>query len=298
VLTSLSFHRLPDGEPVAPFSCVGSQEKEKDNEENGSVTNCLAQSETTSASPTVGADQPGFRNGSLTGSGIGFWPNRIVLDDDVELGIRSGWASGLGMPKRCRGRATVSAATNNMNFSIVGNCLKILLIVSSSVAGCAQTKATDQQSLPQPGSKQYWLVVDDFADRAVHLAYAQRFAQLHEPLTNRQCQEYSRIAVDYEHQLATVKQAGGSPESGFWNDVRNYSKSMIGPLGVPVPVRRTSNYRVTTGSEVEDRELLRILMLEIDEARSQLLPTAGQSSTRLAPKCRPAIEALTANSGR
>jgi hypothetical protein len=52
-LTLLSFHRFPDGEPVALFSCVGVQEKENDNEKNGGIRGCLAEPETASASATL-----------------------------------------------------------------------------------------------------------------------------------------------------------------------------------------------------------------------------------------------------
>ena len=298
-LIPLSFHRLPDGEAVALFSCVGIQEKEKDNEENGSLKDCLAQSESTSASPTLGADQPGFGNGTLSGSGIGFWRLRIVLDDDVELAIRPRWASRLELKRGAAQTATVQPGTTDMNLdSMFAKFLKILFVLGASITVFAQTAGPEHELLPQPGSKQYWLVVDEFADRVVHLAYAKRFAQLHEPLTNRQCQQYSRIAVDYVHQLATVKRARVSSESGFWNDVRDYSTRMIGPTGVSVPVHRTSSYRVTTGSDAEDHELLRILMLEIDETRSHLLPTVEHSPVGLAAECQPAIEAMIATSGQ
>ena len=77
-----------------------------------------------------------------------------------------------------------------------------------------------------------------------------------------------------------------SAQSGFWNDVREYSISMIGPPGVPIPVHRTSNYWVTTGSEAEDRELRRIVSLEIDEASSQLDPTVEYLPSALNAECR------------
>jgi hypothetical protein len=73
-------------------------EKENDNDAKGSLRDCLAESETTSTSATLGADQPGFRCGSLSGSGICLYLHRVVLDDYVELGIRPGWSSRLVLP--------------------------------------------------------------------------------------------------------------------------------------------------------------------------------------------------------
>ena len=165
--------------------------------------------------------------------------------------------------------------------------LMILSILGVSVIAGAQTQATEGESLPQRGGEKYWLVVDEFADRAIHFAYAKRFAQLHgRSLTDRQCRQYSPIAVDYGDQLAAVRRAGVSAESEFWNDVRVHSISMIGAPGVPIPVHRTSNYWVTTGSEAEDRELRRVLSLEIDEA----LPTSGYSPSASRPDCRTAAQ--------
>jgi len=83
VLTFLSFQRLPDGELLALLLCVGVQREENDNDANGSVRDCLAEPETTSTSATLGADQAGFRNTSLSGSGIGFDPRGIVLGDYI-----------------------------------------------------------------------------------------------------------------------------------------------------------------------------------------------------------------------
>jgi len=158
--------------------------------------------------------------------------------------------------------------------------LMILSIVGVSVIAGAQTQATERQSLPQRGSEKYWLVVDEFADRAVHFADARRFVQLHErSLTDRGCQQYSRIAADYADELVAVKQAGMSSQSGFWNDVREYSISMIGPPGVPIPGHRTSNYWVTKGSEAEDRDLRQIVSLETDNVSSQLILTGAYSSS-------------------
>ncbi len=171
----------------------------------------------------------------------------------------------------------------------------MLLILGASVIAGAQTQPAERESLPPRGSEKYWLLVDEFADHAVHFAYAKRFVQLHEgSLTDRQCQQYSRIAVDYADQLAAVKQAGVSTQSGFWNDVHVYSIGMIGAPGVPIPVHRTSKYWVTTGSEAEDSELRRIVPLEIDEASSQLIQRNGNSPSVLTPDCRTAAQEPTA----
>jgi len=68
----------------------------------------------------------------------------------------------------------------------------MLLILGRAMIAGAQTQAAERQPLPMRGSEKYWLDVDEFADRAVHFAYAKRFVQLHErSLTNRQCQQYS-----------------------------------------------------------------------------------------------------------
>ena len=183
--------------------------------------------------------------------------------------------------------------------SMVGRFLKMFLILGASVMAGAQTQAAERASLPQRGNEKYWLVVDEFADRAVHFAYAKRFVQVHEgSLTDRQCQQYSRIAADYADQLAALRQAGVSAQTEFWNDVRAYSISMIGAPGVPIPGRRTSNYWVTTGSEAEDHELHRIVPLEIDEASSQLIRTGGYSPSALKPDCRTAPQELTAKAER
>ena len=70
--------------------------------------------------------------------------------------------------------------------SMFSKFLMILSILGVSVVAGTQTQATEGASLPQRGSEKYWLVVDEFADRAVHFAYAKRFAQLHErSLTDR-----------------------------------------------------------------------------------------------------------------
>lgn len=173
--------------------------------------------------------------------------------------------------------------------SMVGRTVKTLLMLGASVIAGAQTQRAERASLSHRGSGKYWLVVDDFADRAVHFAYAKHFVQLREgTLTDRQCQQYSRIAVDYADEWAAVRQAGVSAQTEFWNDVRAYSISMIGAPGVPIPGRRTNNYWMTTGSEAEDRELRRLVSLEIDETSSQLIRNGEYSPPALNPDCRTA----------
>lgn len=193
-----------------------------------------------------------------------------------------------------------STGQNVMIFkSMVDRFLRVLLILGASVLAGGQTQPGERALLPQPGSEKYWLLVDEFADHAIHFAYAQRFVQFHEgSLTKRQCQQYARIADDYVDQLAAVKQAGVSAQSSFWNDVRLYSISMIGAPGVPIPAHRTSKYSVTTGSKAEDRELRRMVSLEIDESRSQLVWTAGYSPSALRPACRTPPQDLTAQARR
>lgn len=204
------------------------------------------------------------------------------------------------LPRRWSAENQSSTGRNVMIFKrMVGRFLKILLILSASVIAGAQTRVAERASLPQRGSEKYWLVVDEFADGAVHFAYAKRFVQVHEgSLTDRQYQQYSRIAVDYADQLAAVGQARVSAQSEFWNDVRAYSISMIGAPGVPIPGRRTSKYWVTTGSEAEDGELRRIVSLEIDAASSQLIRTGEYSPSALKPDCRTAPQELTAKAER
>jgi hypothetical protein len=183
--------------------------------------------------------------------------------------------------------------------SVFPTFLMILSTLGGSVMAGAQTQVTEGASFPQRGSEKYWLVVDEFADVAIHFAYAKRFAQLHErSLTGRQCQQYSRIALDYGDQLALVKRAGVSAESEFWNDVRVYSISMIAPPGAPIPGHRTGNYWVTTGSEAGDRELRRLVSLEIDDVSSQLTLTGGYSSSTLNTGCLPADQEPTIKAQR
>jgi len=170
--------------------------------------------------------------------------------------------------------------------SMVGTFCRVLLIFATSVIAGAQTPATEGTSLASRSSEKYWLVVEEFADRAVHVAYAKRFVQLHQgSLTARQCQQYSMIAIDYRDELAAGKKAGLSARSRFWNDVRAYAISMMGAPGVPIPIHRTSKYLVTTGSEAEDRELRRLVSLEIDNVSSQLMLTGGYSSSALKTDC-------------
>jgi hypothetical protein len=174
--------------------------------------------------------------------------------------------------------------------------LKISLILGASVIAGAQTQGAELASVShaQRGNDKYWQTVDEFADRAVNFAYAKHFVQVHEgSLTERQCQQYSRMSVEYADQLAALKQAGVSSDSEFWNDVRAHSISMIGGLGVSIPDRPTSKYSLTTGSEAEDRELRRIVSLEIDETRSQLIWITGYSASAVEPNCRTASQTLT-----
>src|SRR5215469_11242546 len=175
--------------------------------------------------------------------------------------------------------------------SMVGKLLTISLILGASVISGAQTRPTKRTSFPQGDREEYWLVVDEFANGAVQFAYAKHLAQLHEhSFTDRQCAQYARMAADYGDELSTVKRAEASTESRFWNDVRAHSINMIGSPGVPIPVHRTSKYWVTTGSDAEDRELRRIVSLEIDEASSQLIQRGGLSPKRLTPECPPNAE--------
>ena len=196
-------------------------------------------------------------------------------------------------PLSARGWRAENQSSTGQNVVMFKSMFPMFLIIVSilgvSVKAGAQTQAT--ASFPPRGSEKYWLVVDEFADRAVHFSYAKRFVQLRErSLTDRQCQQYSRVAVDYADQLAAARQAGVSAQSEFWNDVRAYAISMIGAPGVQIPIHRTSNYRVTTCSEAEDRELRRVVSLEIDEATSQLLPTSAYPRSALKPDCRTAAQ--------
>jgi hypothetical protein len=70
-------------------------DKENNNDANGNLRDRLAESETPSTSPTLGAGQEGFSNGSLFASGIDFHPGGIVLGHDIELGNTSRWSSRL-----------------------------------------------------------------------------------------------------------------------------------------------------------------------------------------------------------
>ena len=58
-------------------------EKENDNDASCTVRDCLAQSETTYTSATLGADHSGFSNGPLFGSRIDFHLGGIVLGHDI-----------------------------------------------------------------------------------------------------------------------------------------------------------------------------------------------------------------------
>lgn len=67
--------------------------KGEDNDANDKFRDCLAESEAASTSPTLGADQPTFRNGSISDSGIGSHFHRIVLEHYVEPGSNCRWSS-------------------------------------------------------------------------------------------------------------------------------------------------------------------------------------------------------------
>jgi hypothetical protein len=183
--------------------------------------------------------------------------------------------------------------------STVGKFFLMVSIVGASVLAGAQAQAAERASPPQRASEKYWLLVDEFADGAVHVAYAKRFVQLHEvSMTDGQCQRYSHILVAYAGQLAAVTRAGVSAKREFWNDVRAYSISIIGTPGVSIPGRETSKYWVTTGSEAEDRDLRQLVSLEIDEARSQSIRPAGYSPSAIDPNCRIASQELTRQAER
>ena len=177
--------------------------------------------------------------------------------------------------------------------SMVSSFLTMLIILCAPVLAGAQTQGMEGPSVPQRSRENYWLMVNEFADGAVNFAYAKHFVQVHEGfLTDRQCQQYARVTVDYTQQLSTARQAGVSARSKFWSDVRAYSISMIGASGVPIPGRRGSKYSMTTGSTAKDREMRRIVLHEIDETRSQFIP--GYSLSVLKPDCRPTAQELTA----
>jgi hypothetical protein len=63
--------------------CAGVRQKENNNDADGNVRDCLAESETPSTSATLGAPQEGFSNESLLASGIDFHPSGIVLGHDI-----------------------------------------------------------------------------------------------------------------------------------------------------------------------------------------------------------------------
>jgi len=94
--------------------------------------------------------------------------------------------------------------------STVGKCFLTVSLFGASVTASAQTQAAERASLPQHASEQYWLMVDELADGAVHVAYAKRFVQVHEgSLTGLECQQYSHILVAYTRQLAAVRRDAG-----------------------------------------------------------------------------------------
>ncbi len=99
MLHLLSFQWLPDGAPFAWFSCVGIQpKKENDNDAKCNRRDCLAESETTSTSATLGANQAGFGNRSLSDSGTCFHLSRLVLDRHVEFRNSFRWSSRVASP--------------------------------------------------------------------------------------------------------------------------------------------------------------------------------------------------------
>jgi hypothetical protein len=69
-------------QPGCIFFGVGVRQKENDNDANRTVRDCLAQSETTYTSATLG-DHSGFSNGPLFGSRIDFHLGGIVLGHDI-----------------------------------------------------------------------------------------------------------------------------------------------------------------------------------------------------------------------
>jgi hypothetical protein len=183
--------------------------------------------------------------------------------------------------------------------SIVGRLLAMWLILGASLIAGAQTQAAERASLPQRGSEHYWTAIDELADTAVQFAYMKRFVQLHEgSLSEPQCRQYSRIAVNYAEQLAAVTQGGLSAESEFWNDARAYSINMIGRPGVPIPAGRSSKYWVTTGSEAGDRELRQVVSFEIEEGSSHLIRTGIQFPSVLQLNCASPAQTRMANAHR
>ena len=161
---------------------------------------------------------------------------------------------------------------NSGRLSLEGRKLWVLyLILSASVICSAQMHEVLRASVPQRGSDEYWSVIDEFGDVTIHLAYAKRSVQLHDgSLSDRQCQEYSRIVQDYSARLSMLKQSGISDKSGFWVDMRAYSSQMIGKPGVPIPGHRVSTYWITAGSKAEDDELRRLVALQLDEATTEV----------------------------
>jgi len=73
---------------------------------------------------------------------------------------------------------------------------------------------------------------------------------------------------------------------------------MIAPPGAPIPGHRTGSYWVTTGSEAGDRELRRLVWLEIDDVSSQLTLTGGYSFSTLNTGCLPADQEPTVKAQR
>jgi len=193
-----------------------------------------------------------------------------------------------------------SAGANNQRLrmktiNFINRFLQISLFVGASLLAGAQTQASQAGGFPPRNSEDYWAMVDQFADSAVHLAFARKFVEGHQwQLTDGLCQQYSRISADYTDQLVALRRAGVSARSEFWNDVRAYSVRMIGGSGVKIPGRQISKYSMTTGSDAADRDLRRIVSLEIDESRSDLMQTGTYSVSASDLGCQAQQESLTA----
>jgi hypothetical protein len=116
-----SFQCFPYGEPVASLSGVGVQPKEEnDDGANTSVADCWVESKTTSASATLGADQSGFGNGSLSDPGTCFHLRRLFLEHYVELGIRSRWSSRLAQSGGDAQKTRAQLAAHSDGFPVTG----------------------------------------------------------------------------------------------------------------------------------------------------------------------------------
>ena len=115
--------------------------KENDNDAHLTIRDCLAQPETTSTPATLGADQARFRNSSLSGSGTGFNPCRIVLGDYVQFGNSTRWLCCLVMPV-ARKKSAVGQSVMKSK-SMIGTFFKLLLIFAQTLIAGAQTPQND-----------------------------------------------------------------------------------------------------------------------------------------------------------